>query len=131
MPWLIVTGSGGSWGAGRNLPTFKPGVYEVTEEVAEIARRDAPERVFVSAVRPELATCHEGAPLTLEDIRVGVDYGVRLRQDDAPADPDQDDEYVEPERLPDAYPCQFCTRSFATGERLDWHVEYAHSIHHE
>jgi hypothetical protein len=130
MPWLVVTGTAsyGSFADGK-FRHFEPGVHHVDEIQDDPLR---PARVILTDQRPELAPRPDGAPLTLEDIRLGVDYGVRLRQNDAPATDDAE-EWVEAEydRVPDAYPCRFCARSFTTGERLEWHIEFAHSIHHE
>jgi hypothetical protein len=108
------------------LPTFKPGVHEVTDEVADIARRDAPARVVVSAVRPELATpVYDGAPLTLDDIRFGT-----TRAPAADESEDEEEDNFEPEHVPDAYPCRLCDRTCRSEEELRWHVEFTHSIHH-
>jgi hypothetical protein len=127
MPWLAVTGTT-QWGAGRNLPTFKPGVYEVSEEVAAIARRDAPPRVVVCNEEPTVTTGHGEPPLTLDDLRIGTGDGVHLTREDIP---ELMPETLADEPVIDLYPCEFCPDSFANEAPLRRHIRLHHEVHHE
>ncbi len=127
MPYLVVTGSS-KWGCaapGHGLTMYGPGVHEVTEEVAALAREHAPERVCITMQRPKLATpLYDGAPLTLEDLRFGTRRAPAADESEEGEEGD-----FEPQFVPDAYPCRFCDRTCRSEEELRWHVEFTHSIH--
>jgi hypothetical protein len=129
VPWLAVTGTS-TWVAGRNLPTFGPGVYEVSEEMADIARRDAPTRVVVCDRRPTVISGHGEPPLTLDDLRFGVQTGVRFPPDDLP-EPDEEEEPVEQRSVPDAYFCTYCPAAFPSEPPLRRHVKIEHMVNRE
>jgi hypothetical protein len=128
MPFLVITGTS-QWGCaapGSGIQWFPPGVHEVSPEVALIARAEAPERVHISDVRPELAAPGYGGVLTLEDIRYGTG---RTRPADTPGDDEEEDDY-EPQYEPGDYPCPYCDRVARSEEELRWHEDFKHSIHH-
>jgi hypothetical protein len=127
VPWLAVTGTT-KWGAGRDLPTYAPGVYEVSEEIAVIARRDAPPRVIVCDERPAVTRGEGLPPLTLNDLKVGMDDGVRLKREDIPDIPIETMDDDEP--VVDLYPCEFCKDSFPTEAPLRRHIRLHHEVQH-
>lgn len=121
MPWLVVTG-GGSWNhAGE---PYKPGIHEVSRETADAARSSRVGSLFVSELEPEIMTTPDkGEPLSLKDIRVGTNQGVRV-QGQAPVE----------ETIADSsgrifeFSCPHCDKALASSGSLARHIEMNHEL---
>lgn len=137
MPWLVILGTG-TWSApGISRTTFKASVckaegrgYKVEQAVADAA--DATGywwlQTFPDDDEPVLDTDELSGPLGLDDVRRGVDGGVRLRVIEGGL---IEEDYSDPDAPPFANPCEWCVRKFPSSAALDRHVEFEHTRRHE
>jgi hypothetical protein len=119
LPWLAVLGSG-SWTVdGLRFPA---GVHEVSDEIAERARRSGLRSLVVSdGEQLSVRETPADGPLGLEDLRRGT-TGVQLQ---VPA--------LEPVELPSAelprnYRCPHCPEPFPSRGALVRHIEFHHEV---
>lgn len=117
MPYLIVLGNG-SWRYRDH--TYKAGVHEVSEELADAARR-APVRSLVVMNRKPVVVQKTPGPLTLADLKRPRRMGVALTPDAVPQLPVEDDYEV-----PLDYPCDKCDEMFPSAGARDRHLEFNH-----
>jgi hypothetical protein len=120
MPYLVVTGRG-SWNhAGKS---FGPGVHEVDREAADAAVESRISSLFVSELEPEIMRTPDTlSPLSLEDIRIGTDHGVRLRVDEPVV------ENVDSSGRIFEFPCPYCDKRLGSSGARDRHVEMNHEL---
>ena len=121
MPYLVVTGQG-SWNyAGK---PYRPGVHEVDLDVAGAAVESRIRSLFVTDYEPEIMRTPDAfKPLSLEDIRVGTNRGVRVAQPDAPHE-----EVADSEGRIYEFPCPYCRKALASSGSLARHVEMNHEL---
>jgi hypothetical protein len=120
--WLVVTGQG-SWNyAGK---PYRPGVHEIDKDVAEAAVGSRIRSLFVTDYEPEIMRTPDSfEPLSLKDIRVGTNHGVRLHTDEPVA------EVADSEGRIYEFPCPYCTKAHASSGSLARHVEMNHELLH-
>ena len=120
MPWLTVLGLG-SWSPGRDLPTFRPGSYEVDVEIAEQARASDIRSLLVTDMKPRTVVRTPAGPLTMDDLRES-DGGVAVAPPDIP-ESDLVDVY---DNLLD-FPCGMCDAAFPSAGARERHIEFHHA----
>lgn len=136
MPWLVVLGTG-SWSTpGISRTTFKASVckaqaggYKVDQAVADAAEATGYWwlQVYDDDDEPVLDVDELSGALGLDDVRRGVDGGVRLRV--VPGEPEPEPE--DPEAPPPIHGCDWCVRKFPSTAAKDRHVEFEHTRRHE
>lgn len=137
MPFLVVLGTG-SWSAPAvSRTTYKAAVckasgepYKVDAAVAEAARATGYWwlQVFDDDDEPVLDVSDPSGPLEPDDIRVGVQGGVRLHLEEAPEPEEVNFEY---EGSPLVHGCKWCPRRFPSSAAHDRHIEFEHTRRHE
>lgn len=119
MPFLVVTGRG-SWSFEGQR--FRNGVHEVSDEVADAAERSGIRSLVVSAVEPEVIHREEASgPLSLDDIKIGTEYGVRLASDIV------EEQLVEEAQRDYTFQCHLCPAAKKSSGALDRHIEFHHA----
>jgi hypothetical protein len=137
MPFLVVLGTG-TWSApGLTKTTFKASVckssgraYEVDAAVAEEALGTGYDWLMVFDEEPRLDVSDPTGPLEPEDIKTGVHGGVRL-QVEADAEPEEEEEFIDPEAPEMIHGCSWCPRKFPSSGALGRHVEFEHTYRHD
>lgn len=120
MPYLVVLGGGSWWAADGNR--YNEGVHMVSQETADAARASGIRSLVVSDTEPTLVTNVSAGPLSLDDIKFGVQPGLRVvGQTEV-----QIQEEEEPYSVPLDYPCSYCELKFPSGGSRDRHVEMHH-----
>lgn len=136
MPWLVVLGTG-SWSAPSvSKQTYKASYckkngtgYEVEQSVADAAQATGYWWLQVFPDRPEVVQEDPTGPLSLDDVRSGVEGGSRLVVLEGGAEPEPDIE--DPEAPSMSHACGWCPRRFPSSGALGRHTEFEHTLRHE
>ena len=115
--YLVVLGNG-SWR--WHGQTFKAGVHEVSDEVANAARTAGKRSLVVMREKPIIKHKSPG-PLTIADLQKPR-RGVRLAGPTAPPPLE-----VESSIVPMEHPCGQCDATFPSTGARDRHIEFHHS----